>query len=246
MKLILSIFIFITLFWFCSDSTSSNDENPERPTMVAKQINADLQLIEYGIDAYTSTTNDIIIMWNKHPDANNIKRYDIWHSDDVGGQSNYTLLGSRETQFNHDTVYVHQNASLDTVHYYFVIAIDKNNNKSEQSDTVHYKLIEKATNLKYDETGLNELTFSAKYELYKAPRGSILRIEEIFKSEEPWYYIDYVDQFVHSDGFIEYVISGNTYTKIFSNPSNYHWRIDLVVDDLEYNGSETDWQEFNN
>ncbi len=249
MKIIILLFIFNFIYLSCSPTGSVDPERPAKPSMVQRITSSDLAEVEMGIDAYASPTDDIVVMWYKHPETLNLDKYLLYRGEEISGQIIFSKIQEIAANFNLDTIYVDEGLNVGTRYYYFIIASDQNNNRSVPSDTVNYQLLEKpileeltiANNL----SNPTLLTFRTQQFTPGASAGSILRIEE--PGSRRLVYLEYIPQFQNADGIAIHEIVGDTLKKIFNDDddgSSYEWRIDLADDYSLLRGSESGWQEF--
>lgn len=237
------------IYFSCSPDGSVDSDRPVKPSMVTRTDSSDLKEIERGIDADSSPTDDIVIMWHKHPETLNLEKYILWRGEEVRGQLIFSNIQDIQANFNLDTIYVDKGLMVGTRYYYFILAVDQNNNRSVPSDTVRYQLLEKPEleDLTFANTLDNptSLIFRTKHFTAGASAGSILRIEE--PGSRRLVYLEYIPQFQNADGIAVHIISGDTLQKLFNDDddgSSYEWRIDLADDFGLFRGSESEWQEF--
>jgi hypothetical protein len=247
-------FISLTLVWIaCSDPSGVEREKPAKPSMVKRSLTTDIDSIERGIDAADdSETDDIVIMWHKHPATLNLDKYVLYRGQDINGQLIYEPLPIvLKANTKNDTVTVDTKLELGVLYHYYIIAIDQNNTKSLPSDTVQYKLIDKAWALDVDADTANgftnpeRLTFSASYvDGQTGPGKYAIRIRGEDDNNLSGYRIVYQTEIKNVDfnGFIKEEISGEDLKVVFDKGGLYQWRVDLFQG--ENTGSETIWQDF--
>jgi hypothetical protein len=245
-KLLLIQFAFIFLL-NCSDQSNVDPTPPDQVRMVEKQDNSDLLDNEPGIDAEydpISETNDIKLMWYRHPQESKLAYFKIYRTDDPDGLINYKLIGTTENQVNEvDTTYKDtQDLVLDTRYYYYVTALSDQDAESAPSDTVFYTLIPKAENLTLNNNASviskTEMNFSWSREI--SAREFILRVEWVISATfTPLVYINVIDSY---DNPVIYSLAGDSLKSIFPN-GNYRWRVDCVGADL-FTGSEAEGADF--
>ncbi len=246
MKIVILLFIFSIIYLSCSPTGSVPPERPSKPSMVKRIPSSDLAEVEMGIDAYASPTDDIVVMWYKHPETLNLDKYLLYRGEERSGQVIFSNIQDIAANSNLDTIYVDEGLNIGTRYYYFIIASDQNNSKSVSSDTVNYQLLEKPvlTNLEDGQTLENptSLKFEAMF-TPGPPAGSILRIVEPGGSRRLVYleYKNYLDDYGSGSAFHE--LGQDTLKKYFENNVLYDWRIDLTSSEI-FTGSESEWQEF--
>ncbi|KAA3608457.1 MAG: hypothetical protein D8M58_19455 [Calditrichaeota bacterium] len=212
--------------------------------------------IEKGIDALPSPSNDIVVMWHKHPQSINLEKYILYRGEEISNQIIFTNIFDIEANFNLDTLHEDKGLSVGTMYYYYIVAVDENNNRSIPSDTVKYQLLEKPqledlsiSNNTYLVNGVltnpSQLIFRTLQFTAGASAGSILRIEKLGSRE--LVYFEYIRQFQNADGFAVHEIVGETLLQsLFKNRDDgnfYEWRIDLADNFSLNRGSESEWNE---
>ena len=115
--------------------------------MVLKEAGFDTLEYEQGIDAVDGDSNRIQIMWRSHPERSKVTRFNVYRSEHSEGEVNYKKL-SRSVEvsnpYSQDTVFIDQGLDIEKPYYYYVKAEDKYGQESSPSDTVWYRLTEKA------------------------------------------------------------------------------------------------------
>jgi hypothetical protein len=252
-RLIFILVIFLLLI-NCSENDPIKPDPPNKVLLVMKEEGFDTLDIERGIDAEPNPNSDVSaiqLVWYNPQDRYRINYYNIHRSDDEEGKLYWGIIGSTENQLNPlDTVFTDTTGlTKKNPYWYFLTAVNEDGAESEPSDTVHYRLIEKANELSINNFNpvltQPEITFRWSINAGDIPGGYYLRVEQIIsESFHPIVFmreigVDEVDYDppqtyeVSTDDFKIQVIDGGV----------YRWRIDCLGTDL-YSGSESDWANF--
>jgi len=148
-----------------------------------------------------------------------------------------------------DTLYRDtQDLALDVRYFYYITAVDKDNQESEPSDTVSYSLLEKASNLALNKN-LHEIkTPDLNFE-WESEASHLFYVRvEAFISED-FHPLVYLREVVNSydDGLQNLHLDGEWLKNILTD-GDYRWRIDCLGDEniaeQAFEGSESDWSDF--
>ena len=250
------IIIFIIFISACQQSTGERVFQPDPVRLVLRPAGADTLPDEPGIDAVPTDEgeiNDIQIQWYRHEQINNIEKFIIYRSSEPKGDKNYNKVG--EVQANVagkvDSIYFDtQDLSYNVRYYYYVTAIGKSGKESLPSDTVSYRLLEKATKLTLNGNAnvVNQPQMEFKWwiESGNTPDKYILRIERFVSNEfHPLAFIKIIQSTYQSPQTFK--LEGEHLKEIFTN-GDYRWRIDCVgqenIVNQSFEGSESNWQLF--
>lgn len=250
MKIILNAILIFLLCLYCSSPTGKiNLDRPLPLSMVQKTASSDTTLNENGIDAVPDS-NIIQVVWHPYMGINEVKRFNIYRSNEQSGTQSFDFLDyiDIENSFEQDTTYLDGRVTLNQYYYYFVTVVDKDNQESFPSDTVKYQLLQKATASSPNGGLFNagdtiQFGFIIPSETYA--NGYILRIERLIgANNKELTYIDYVNPF---DNFGDVTIYRDVDTHHFrtlTQTKEYRWRIDVIAEDQQYEGSESEWATF--
>ncbi|RMH62219.1 MAG: fibronectin type III domain-containing protein [Calditrichaeota bacterium] len=244
------LLLFIALLaWQCNPVSNDNGKPPEPPRMVQKTAAADTTLEEPGTDAVARAENAIQIMWYREPASAGITRYKIYRSDEPDGKANYRFIGQQEVNNREDTVFVDLDGLTEfTPYYYFITAVNENNQESLPSDTVWYSLLPKA-NPTYPKglvTVPDSLGFTFNIPANALPNGYIFRVERLIGAnfkELVYLYVENPLKGNFGETQFTYVMNKQELL-VFQDDVEYRWRIDLLAGDQLHNGSESDWATF--
>lgn len=222
--------------------------------VVSKILGADTLDIERGIDAADNLgepTNAIQIMWFTHTAQRDLEKFNIYRSKDESGLVLFNPIASKEigqpglidTVFN-DT----QDLVLNRRYYYFVTAVDKDGQESENSDTLSYMLLEKPEQLSLN--GNSQLVVNPVMDFKWQSLEShffYLRVEaRITEDFHPLVYFRKIRS-AYGDGWQDHHLEGEWLKSVFEN-GNYRWRVDCEgveeIDQQRFSGSESDWSFF--
>ncbi|MEJ2543633.1 MAG: hypothetical protein P8Y99_06160 [Calditrichaceae bacterium] len=249
------ILVIIGLLINCSDKDPIDPDPPNRVLLVMKEEGFDTLEVERGIDAEpnpNSAVNGIHLEWYDPTDKYRIEYYNLYRSGDVEGRLNYKMVGNTENLLNPlDTVYIDTTQGLSNNHryWYYVTAVNEDGDESEPSDTVHYTLIEKATELSINNYNPvltdSNITFMWSVDSDDIPVGYYLRVEQnISESFHPLAFFREISvNEVDYNPPQTYEVSLEEFKVPVMEDQNYRWRIDCVGTDL-YSGAESDWAEF--
>lgn len=239
----------------CSDPQSVKPTPPDAVQLVLRVAGADSLEIEKGIDAAPNpgeALNAIQLMWYEPSSTANLKQYKIYRSEHESGTINFDLHTVKEIgqQGAVDTIFIDTQDLIQNVrYYYYVTAVDKNDQESATSDTVSYELLAKPNQLSLNGNS-SEITqpvmdfswWSLETDFF------YLRIEEYINEDfHPLVYFAKI-QSTYDDGWQNYHLEGDWLKTLFYTNGHFRWRIDTVGDeDIQqhsYSGSESDWKPF--
>lgn len=237
----------------CSQQETVPQDPPQRVRIVERQAGADTLDSEPGIDAVENPDtiyNYIQVMWYS---GARVSRYNIYRSQHETGQVNYQKIGTIEEDQNGDidTIYIDtQDLELNVRYYYYVTAENEDNLESENSDTVSYRLLEKATHLGVNgnssEINQPPIKFEWWLESGLTPDFYIIRLEQFINVDfHPVVYVRYIQSTYQSPQ--TFILDGGDIRSRLPD-GKYRWRIDCVgeedPDQNYYSGSESDWAVF--
>ncbi len=219
---------------------------PDKVQMVPHSFSDDTLAIERGIDAVPES-DGIYLAWYSLRD-NNTRQYNIYRRrDDETFYKRIKVIDLEIESPPRDTTYSDDNAdaglNLNTYYYYFVTASNKDGLEGLAGDTLKYKLLDKPVTrfpdgdeMPVDSLPILKWEFVDIYNLY------ILRIENSFKQ------LQYVGVFQSNYDNNLQTLNLEDEEKVPNfpelQPGTYQWRIDLIGDDEDTSGSESDWKTF--
>ncbi len=255
MKRIILLISGILLIAACSDPQSPKQTPPDAVQMVLRTPGADSLEIEKGIDAAANPgeeLNAIQLMWYEPKRTADLKKYKIYRSAHESGTVNYDLHAVKEIgqPGANDTIYIDTQDLVQNVrYYYYVTAVDKDDQESTTSDTLSYELLAKPNGLSLNGNS-SEITEPVMDFSWQSLETDLfyLRIEEFINEDfHPLVYFAKV-QSTYGDGWQNYHLEGNWLKTLFYNNGHFRWRVDTVGDEdvlhHSYSGSESDWKPF--
>ncbi|EHO40998.1 hypothetical protein [Caldithrix abyssi] len=250
------IIIFIILLTACQQPTGEQVFQPDPVRMVLRPAGADTLAGEPGIDAVPTPENEpnkIQIQWYRHHQINNLDRFLVYRSADPQGIKNYRVVGEVPANVSGkvDSVYYDtQDLSNNVRYYYYVTAVGHTGKESLPSDTVSYRLLEKAVKLSLNGNAsvVSEpvMEFEWWIQSGNTPDQYILRIERFVSADfHPLAFVRMIRSNYQTPQTFR--LEGNELKSLFPN-GDYRWRIDCVgredVVNQYFEGSESNWQLF--
>jgi hypothetical protein len=254
MRILLLMFVLMTLFfsWGCEDI--ENPTMPGRPVMVPKSLPWEYK--EKGIDADDKVTG-IFVEWYRNPEPE-MEGYIVYRAADTSESRELTFVRA-DTVFAYplnptlsDTEYVDTDVTFGTMYYYYIRALDISENKSIPSDTVRYTLTPRPGECLPDmsEQAQVKPEFSWKYsnDFQYGINYYYIRVENLTTRESVWFYgvprLDYTGQ----GQIVKYDIDGNATEPALSSAYTYRWKVDAIgrqdSEGYEIEGSESRWITF--
>ncbi len=251
------ILILIIFFSACQQATEEKSFKPDPVQLVLRPAGADTLADEPGIDAVPipeGDINGIQIQWYRPYNINKLDKFLIYRSEDPKGKKNYDVIGELQANVSGkvDSIYIDtQDLLINVRYYYYVTAISKSGEESLPSDTVSYRLLEKATNLSLNGNAniISEPVMEFSWWILSGftPDQYILRIERFISNE--YHPLAMIKMFrpVNYDTPQSIRLAGDSLKSIFTK-GDYRWRIDCVgLEDVQnqfFEGSESNWQLF--
>jgi len=234
MKQVILILILFLAFFSCNTTGPDDPVPPKRVLMVERPEGADTLEFVQGISTLPGSDNKIQIMWHKPAIEENIKSFKIFRSTDKVGLINYNLyftLGVNNPG-NPDTIFTDLNVEIGTAYHYFITAVNNDNLESEPSDTVSFKLLNKAILQNPQNGGDIAQQGAITFHWYReyTPPYYIIRIEEYYT--DTFHPLVYVHKIFNTeyDPDQQYILSQNVVENILKDGRTYRWRIDAVED----------------
>lgn len=225
------LFIFILFILSCNKQINLAELEPEKVRFVKKSPETAQQ--EKGIDA-VSEGNGIKIEWYASRDET-VTGYRVYRCrEDV--TSSFT--GIRELELN-DTTFV-DNVEINTRYYYYLLALSDTDVESQPSDTLSYKLCEKATGL-YVDYSSQPVKFLWEDPATPPHTNFLVRIREKRNGEYVWLHT-IENNYQPGLKSVEYNVDGNASPDTLQQGREYEWRVDVLVKEEQNSGSESGWQ----
>lgn len=254
MKVNLSYLVISLVLIACSQPEEVKPDPPEAVQIVLRSAGADSLNLEPGTDAYVNqgdSLNAIELRWHTHLQQNDLESFKIYRSEHESGTINFNLLSTKEIGQPGaiDTLYRDtQDLALDVRYFYYITAVDKDNQESEASDTVSYSLMEKANDLSLNGNPqqISEPDLNFKWQSL-ASHLFYVRIEAFISEDfHPLVLLEEVES-IYGDGWQDLHLEGNWLKSALPN-GNYRWRVDCLGDEniaeQAFEGSESDWSNF--
>jgi len=232
------ILLIFLCFVYCSQPGDGGNENPPMaPSMVEKTENSDFTQLENGIDAVPDGDH-IQVMWHVHPQASELKSFIVYKSTHRNGLVNYNpvITFPIENISDIDTAFIDPNVTIGQKNWYFVTAVNQDNIESLPSDTVSYKLLDKADHL-ITVPNIGSIAFNFQIPTSASPRLFILRIEEEIGSDWNLHHMEVWDDY--SGLSISKIVSKDTL--MLKDNWLYQWRVDIIEGLETEEGSESSW-----
>ncbi len=239
------------LFLIFTCELPQEDEPPDTPIWVQKTQPQDS--IERGIDAEPLEHN-IFMHW--HPVTNpDLEGYKIFRADiqdelDQDEIEVYHEIAQINLYHNpeYDTVYYDENVELNRLYRYYIRSYDYDGNMSEPSDTIEYKLINKAS-LVFPTEG-QDVAIKPVFKWRNTARTNevVIRLEKYPRNHVVWITRfnnpSYTEELIE----MEYNFDGSARQEELDVGQKYRWRIDCISftypDGTDLEGSESTWQYF--
>ncbi len=234
MKKLIIIFTLFAALSSCNPTGPKDPVPPNRVMMVERPEGADTLEFVQGISTLPGPENKIQIMWHKPGIEENIKSFKIFRSTDRVGLINYNLYFTVgvNNPGNPDTIFTDLNVEIGTAYHYFITAVNNDNLESAPSDTVSFKLLNKATliNPQNGEEMTQRGAISFQWYREYTPPYYIIRIEEYYT--DTFHPLVYVHKIFNTeyDPDQRYDLSQDVVESIMSDGRTYRWRIDAVED----------------
>ncbi len=226
-------------------------EPPAVPVWVNKSQPQDS--VETGIDAIPEE-NSIFLNWHPVMDED-MEGYQIYRADitddlDHNEEEYFELIGLINIYHNpeFDTLFYDEDVQIKKLYRYYIRAFDYDDNLSQPSDTIEYKLIEKATLI--TPTDKEAVSTSPVFKWRNTARTNeiVIRLEEFPAGNVVW-----ITRF-NSPGYAEEIVEKrynfdqSAKHSTLKPGQQYRWRIDCIAftnpDGTDLEGSESVWQYF--
>jgi len=224
--------IFSTIFAILACSKKINQSSLKPPKVKLVAAVADTSRIEQGIDA-VPTLDAIRIEWYASEDER-VKGYEIYRwRENIG--INFVKLA---TTMESDTAFEDLIPNTNTTYYYYVLAVNDEDLKSESSDTVKYMLLQKATGLRPVGEIENTKPLFTWNDANQA-NEYIIRVQESTTGAIVWVSVVQAD-YGNMTQSIRYNADQKAWPSELQTGKEYQWRIDVRGQNLS-SGSESKW-----
>jgi hypothetical protein len=225
--LLLSLLIFIT--FNCGKNSVSSSVKPDKVRWI--ENSSDSSVIEKGIDAIPEG-DKIHLEWM--PDQQDIVAFfHIYRSSIRQGPFSKIISIESATTFYDDPV-----PSKNVRYYYYVLAVSDDGAESTSSDTINYKLVEKAQNL--NPVGLCDARPVFQWRDPNHVYSYIIRVMDSETKNNIWIYTFQDSNFGDENKSIAYNTGQAASLDSLIKGKEYQWRIDIVGSEKN-SGSESQW-----
>jgi len=224
------------IFAILNCNKKSTGPELEPPVVIFVPCSEDTSEVEKGIDAVPEG-DVILIEWYASTD-DFVDRYEIYRSESE--DKDYSLVEQIEVP---DTSYLDLVPEINVRYYYYILAINIDNIKSESSDTVFYELLKKAEIISPKEK--TNVTDTRPLFQWKDPNEqhlNVIRLRDKNSSEYIW--ISQVPSEYSDIQEVEFNSQGDAKVDTLTPGINYEWRIDVIGGQRANTGSESEWATF--
>jgi len=229
-KLLFFFLLFFTVIaiFVLSCNLNQVSDLPERVKIIANA--SETSEVEIGIDAVPEK-DAILVEWHTNDD-NVTASYRIYRSKEKDG--NFELKSVTQ-----DTFFLDEGVLLNKRYFYYVTGLSDNGTEGEPSDTLDYKLLQKAQCIspKGSVSGVPDF----KWQDPNAEDVNFLRVIESVSGDYIWTF-----RMIHNYSYVKSVVFNIDRTAAvdsLSKGKEYAWRIDVIGSDSS-SGSESAWVSF--
>ncbi|MBN2356904.1 hypothetical protein JXO59_12380 [candidate division KSB1 bacterium] len=220
--------LFVVPLWLaCREQATSPPPVVPPPQFVSSS--EDTAALERGIDAIPEM-DAIFLQWYKN---SLYESFQLWRR--AQGESLFRMIASLPKS---DSSYIDL-VDIEKRYYYYLLAVDAEDNWSEPSDTAHYLLLPKATDL--------NVVFSTPLQFIWQKKGInpphyILRLYDDLSDDLIWL-SRVASAYQGDEETTTFNWDGNSKLSQLLSGRRYRWRIDCL-DNTPYTGSESLWHRF--
>jgi hypothetical protein len=232
MKKLIRLFFMIPIFSLFVCGKDVNGPNPGPPPKLWPTP-SETAVVERGIDAIPDA-DAIQLDWTIENDKD-VEQFLLYRRSE--DEEKFSLLRTLDRK---DSTWVDgNNIKLHTRYYYYICSVDGNNRQGSPSDTVDYRLIEKAHNL--SATLEAKPLFRWQIQDYNF-QEYVIKIIHTNTGEKVWFAIVGTD-FTDLDDKVRYNFDGQAKYESLKSDQQYQWRVD-IIGPAKNSGSESRWQPF--
>ncbi|MBU4446764.1 MAG: hypothetical protein L6422_05450 [Candidatus Marinimicrobia bacterium] len=237
--------VFLMIFIYRCGESIEDPDPPARPLWVEKSAPTDT--IESGLRPYNDG-NGILLEW--HPNL----------EEDISGYKLYRTGEDIENKFaliadinafkisGADTFFIDDLVQLNIDYFYYLKAYDQAENKSGASDTIRYRLIEKAEPLKPSGTVNNYTPEFEWHDFTNFTYEYVIRVESFLSREVIWISRIRRSNYTDFSQKISYNSDGSAALNSLESGTTYQWCIKSIslVDNRNFDigGSISNWGYF--
>lgn len=212
-----------------SNSSGPEVQKPDAPIIVPKS--AENSVIEKGVDAIPEM-NAIFFEW-RSPRAE-VQGWNVYKKKAESGSFQFLTNVS-----NVDTSFIDQNVLVGTRYWYYVTAVGLNGQESQPSDTVDYKLLEKANSLS------NTLDVHPVFEWHTSGVAPIFYILRLYENpqQKPIWITEISPGYQGQRETVNFNSDGSAVETSLEKNKTYSWRVDELGSEAN-SGSESHWKVF--
>ncbi|MFH1941829.1 MAG: hypothetical protein ABIL68_06965 [bacterium] len=234
MRLRLSFFLlFVVIFaiFKCTKILDSVVGEPVRVVLIPSI--SDTCRYERGMDAVPEG-DAILIAWIPSGEEN-VTEYEIYRGSRKDAV--YTQIARVQVP---DSTYLDYRVTLDTRHYYYLLAVNDEGIRSEPSDTLNYKLIRKSTGLlPVGVTTIAKPVFSWHDPNTPQKAFYVIRLMESATKQVVW--LSLIPSSYSGDReTVQFNHDGTAHIDSLGADIDYQWRVDVVGSE-DCSGSESEW-----
>lgn len=217
----------------CQNNSTGSGKSPQTVQFVSKSAEEDDN--EQGIDAIPEG-DAIYFSWHKLVD-NEIDKYEIYRQTDP--ERDFYLIDTVQDTFYIDNL--DYATELNQRMYYFILSVNFDLKKSESSDTISYKLLEKPTPLMPSGI-INSNTPLFQWNDINQANDYIIRVKRSDTDHIIWNSTIQAN-FGSTHQQIGYNSDGMADVNALSTEIPYEWRVDVIGPESNC-GSESAWTSF--
>jgi hypothetical protein len=225
------LFVVIFAIFKCRKILDTAVEVPAAVVLIPSA--ADTCRDERGMDAVPEG-DAILIVWIPSGEEN-VTEYEIYR----GSRKDAVFTRIARVQVP-DSTYLDYGVTLDTRYYYYLLAVNDGGERSEPSDTLSYKLIQKATGLlPVGETAIAKPVFSWHDPNTPQKAFYVIRLMESATKQVVW--LSLIPSSYSGDReTVQFNDDGTAPIDSLGGGIDYQWRVDVVGSE-DCSGSESEW-----
>jgi hypothetical protein len=226
----LLLFVLIFINFNCKSGSGPSKTRPASVRLIAGA--ADTSRVERGMDAVPEG-DAIRIEWTDNGDERT-EGYEVNRS--INGQGPFSTV---VTLLDPDQRFYEDAVSVNVRYYYTVTAIDGEGGRSDPSDTLSYRLIEKAQDLQPRESCGDVPQFSWRDDNRPTANDYIVRVRD--KTDGTIVWLSTVrSAFSGGEESVLYNADGQAAVSRLNSGRVYEWRVDIIGNESR-SGSESPW-----
>jgi hypothetical protein len=223
------------IFFLCVMSTC--EKQATKPRFLNTQVRFvpavdDTVIAERGIDA-VAESDAIQLQWQRQSELNEYRLYRKSREEEQF--SELAVLTER------DTLYLDsQNLQISLRYYYYLVGANHEGQVTQPSDTVHYMLLPKPTNLAQ---ALQQDNLYFYWQPAPQPLADMYLLKFFEDATQRLIWISKIPSYRIAEENIRYNWDGGARLAKLASGQKYRWRVDAIGSEA-YSGSESHWQKF--